>query len=282
MKVNLAKILQAADQAGVAVPAFNTPTFENLYAAIEVAEELGLPVIVEHAQVHESITPLRYIGPAMVALAEQARVPVCVHLDHGTSEDHIKAALDLGFSSVMFDGSSLPLEENIERTRAVVALARQYDAGVEAELGVMGGGGLESTDANPDFYTDPVVAQTFVQATNITALAASFGTVHGFYASEPKLDYDRLAQLRDLTGVPIVMHGGSGLSQVEYETVIRHGVRKINYYSYAAKAAYDACARRIQEQPAGALFDQLAVVASEALKEDYRKIFEIFNLKLVK
>lgn len=278
MLVNLQEILDIAEQENYGIAAFNVPTFENLAAAIKVSEKYNKPIIIQHAQVHEDAMPLELIGPAMVALAKQASTPICVHLDHGEDINHIEKALKLGFTSVMIDGSSLPFEENVKITKEVVELAKQYNAGVEAEIGMMGGdeGSKEgASDFSEEFYTDPQEAGEFVKATSITGLAASFGTVHGFYASEPKLDYDRLEEIAKETQLPIVMHGGSGLTEAEYKKVIELGVRKINYYSYSAKTGLDAAINTINTKNPQ-LYHEVVVDVIDAITEDYSKIIEIF------
>lgn len=278
MLINLQEILEIAENKNYGIAAFNVPTFENLVAAITVSEKYNKPIIIQHAQVHEEVMPLKMIGPAMVALAKNAKTPICVHLDHGENVEYIQQALELGFTSVMIDGSALPFEDNVKITNEVVKLAKNYNAGVEAEIGMMGGD--EGTKKNEpefseEFYTDPAQAAEFVKETNITSLAASFGTVHGFYASEPKLDYERLKEIADKTSAPIVMHGGSGLSENEYKQVIELGVRKINYYSYSAKAALDAAKNTISHKNPS-LYHEVVVDVVEKIVDDYSKIVEIF------
>lgn len=278
MLVNLEKILQIAEDNQYAIAAFNTPTFENMVAALNVAEKLQVPVILQHAEVHESIISLDKIGPTLVTLAERASVPICVHIDHGASMEFIQKGLDMGFTSVMYDGSTLPYEENVANSKKVVALAKTYGASVEAELGVMIADEDEDkqqTEGNPDLFTDPALAEDFVAKTGITALAAVFGTVHGFYTEEPNLDYDRIRQIHDKTNIPVVMHGGSGLSETEYRQAIQSGVRKINYYSYSAKAALDATTDLIKNGHPK-LFDEVVVSAIDAIEADYEKVMKVF------
>lgn len=277
MLINLKEILKIAEEKKCAIAAFNTPTFENLVAAISIAEELNVPIIVQHAQVHEEVMPLNYIGPAMVELAKRSTVPICVHLDHGEDYDHIKRALDIGFTSVMYDGSILPLEENIANTKNVVKLANKYDAGVEAELGVMSGSELSSEEQEDDIslYTDPELAESFVRETNITALAASFGTVHGLYRKKPKLDINRIKDIVTRTKIPVVMHGGSGLSNNDYEATIMAGVRKINYYSYASIVAFDSTKNLVNTED-DLMYHDVSSNSIEVIKNNYRKVLKVF------
>jgi len=278
MLVNLQEVLSYAEQRNCAIGAFNTPNFECIMAVIDNAERLNIPVIIEHAQVHEGVMPLETIGPAMVYMAKKARVPVCVHLDHGESLDYIAQALELGFSSAMYDGSKLPYEENLANTLKAVAMVRKYNAGIEAELGVMTGAegtlgaGHEGREA---MYTDPALAESFVKATGIDALAASFGTVHGFYTAKPQLDFDRIEEIKRRTGVPVVMHGGSGLSREDYTEAIRRGVRKINYYSYMSKAALMEVRKQI-DKPDVQYYHDIANIAVKAMQEDAKIAMRIF------
>ena len=221
MIVSLSDILKTAEAEQIAVGAFNTPNLESLFAIIKGAEELNKPVIIMHAQVHEEmgLCKLFDMAPLMVFTADRASVPVCVHLDHGTDLGYLNRALELGFSSVMYDGSELTLEQNLANTAIAVKMASRYGASVEAEIGSMGAreageGGGES------IYTDPQTAKTFVEKTGVDALACAFGTAHGIYLETPKLDFERLEKIHELIDVPIVMHGGSGVSREDYLKVI--------------------------------------------------------------
>lgn len=278
MLVNLKEILLIAEEKNHAIAAFNVPTFENLVAAIKVSEKYNVPIIIQHAQVHEQVMPLEFIGPAMVALARNSKTPICVHLDHGEDIEYIEKALKFGFTSVMYDGSSLSIEDNIKNTNIVCEIANKYNAGVEAEVGIMGGEEGEKVIDNyfaESFYTDPNQAEEFINRTEITALASSFGTVHGFYANEPNLDYDRLKEIASRTKIPIVMHGGSGLRENEYKKVIELGVRKINYYSYSAKIGLEAATETIQSK-SPELYHEVMEQVIDAIELDYEKVVNIF------
>lgn len=253
MLVTLREILELCEVKKCAVGSFNTPNLESIMAVISAAEELGVPVIIQHAQVHEEMMPLATIGPIMLELARQAKVPVAVHIDHGETVEYIYRALDMGFTSVMYDGSTLPFEENVANTKLVVSLAKKRGASVEAEIGSMGkretGMGSAGAAAGRDpekIYTDPDQAKLFVDLTGIDALACSFGTTHGVYISEPRLDFSVVEKVREKTHVPVVMHGGSGVSDEDIRTAIRKGVRKINYYTYMALAGGKTVAQKFQ------------------------------------
>ena len=272
MLVTLKEILEIANQKNIAIGSFNTPNLTSLQAVIGAAEELNLPVIVMHAQVHEEmgLCKMNEIAPIMLMLAKNASVPVCVHLDHGTDLDYVERGLKLGFTSVMYDGSALSEDENTQNTIKAVEMAKETGASVEAEIGSMGaregtGGGDSS------IYTDPDAAVRFVNATGIDALACAFGTAHGFYKDEPKLDFERLSKIHSMVSVPIVMHGGSGVSEKDYREVISRGVRKVNYYTYMAKAGGAAISGKQYDQLHDALRD-----AENAMREDVKRAMKVF------
>ena len=271
MLTGLKETLDYAESHSCAIAAVNTPTFEALTATLRVAERLNVPVILAHAQSHEAISPITEIGPAMVTLARRASVPCVVHVDHGEDLDYIRTGLELGFTSVMLDGSRLAFQENIDLTRQAVEIAAEFGAGVEGELGVMTGnenGNPDQGIADESLYTDPAAAHEFFERTGVTCLAASFGTVHGLYHREPRLDFDLIAALRHSAGVPIVMHGGSGLSDQEYRHCIAQGVRKINYYTYSATAGLEAAKQMLADNPDLFTFTELAATARHGIGED--------------
>ena len=273
MLVNLTEILKIAEEKKIAIGAFNTPNMTSARAIIGAAEELGQPVIIMHAQVHEEmgLCAMDEVAPMMLGFAKKAKVPVCVHLDHGTDLDYVKRGLELGFTSVMYDGSVLPKEENIANTKIAVELAKEKGASVEAEIGSMGareGGGVDGSS----IYTDPEEAAEFVAATGIDALACAFGTAHGFYKDTPKLDFERLSKIYSNIDVPIVMHGGSGVSEEDYREVIKRGVRKVNYYTYMAKEGGEAISGKTYSQLHDALID-----AQKAMQENVKKAITVFS-----
>ena len=237
MLVNLKEILKIAEEDKSAIGMFNATGFDSLQAVVGAAEELNKPVIIAHAEVHNVYNDISMVGPAMVAVAQNAKVPVCVHLDHGTSLDMIYKALRLGFTSVMIDASALPYEENLALTQRITEASHAMNVSVEAELGRLvtgeAGSGAEMKNAKAeDFYTRPDEAEAFCKATGIDALAIAFGTAHGFYTAQPKLDFDVVKNVAAATGLPLVMHGGSGVSEEGFRKAIENGIRKINYYSF--------------------------------------------------
>lgn len=280
MLASMKEVLAWAERKGCAAAAFDTPNLELLLAAIGVAEARREPVIIQHAQLHEHETPIDLIGPIMVMCAEKASVPVCVMLDHGEDMEYVKRAVGLGFTAIMYDGSRDPFDENVRVTREVTDLCHGRGIDVEAEIGfTTGHEGLENSDDDREnVYTDPDDAVRFVELTGIDALAASVGTVHGFYKAAPKLDFDRIAELRRRCGVPLVMHGGSGLSAEDTRRAIECGIRKINYFSYMSNAGVRAVEALIAESHPK-YFHSLANAAAEAMQADAEAAMELFSMK---
>lgn len=275
MLVNLVEILKLAEEKKCAVGAFNTPNWECILAVIDAAEKLNVPVIISHAQLHEEVSPLAKIGPIMVEAAKRAKVPVCVHLDHCETLDYMAQALEIGFTGVMYDGSTLPYEENLENTKKAVAMAKNYSCGVEAELGVLASREGGADNASGPVYTDPDEAVAFCRETGIDALAPSFGTAHGIYKAKPVLDLDRVKVISEKTGLPLVMHGGSGVSPEDYRTGIANGLRKINYYSYMSKAGTQAVKELLAKEDV-TFFHDLALAAQKAMEADAEKSMRVF------
>ncbi|MBQ7826493.1 MAG: class II fructose-bisphosphate aldolase [Clostridia bacterium] len=280
MLVNLKELMIYAQQRGIAIGGFNGPTLESARAAVEAAQALNMPLILQHAPVHEPFISLELAGKIMLALAEMATVPVCVHLDHGDSADTVMRAIRTGYTSVMYDASGKPFEQNLNETREIVKLAHAVNVSVEAELGNMphnfrGELGEYSPEA---FYTVPQDAAQFAQETGVDALAISFGTVHGVYKAKPKLNFDIIRQVREESGgLPLVMHGGSGLSDEDYRTAIACGIRKINYYTYEALAGGRGIYDAVAQYPQGLYFHDAAMAATKAMREDVLRILRIFG-----
>ena len=284
MLVTLKEILQIAEEKKIAIGAFNCPNLEALEAILSAAEELRLPVILQFAECHEPWIALSLIGPIMVDAAKKASVPVCVHLDHGETLSYLEKALSIGFTGIMYDGSTLPYEENTENTKKAVEMAKKTDASVEAELGSMGrreSGAGEKTGEEDEtkIYTDPALAARFVKETGIDALACSFGTTHGIYLKKPKLDFDVVRNVRrETSDIPIVMHGGSGVSAENFQKSIEAGVRKINYFTYMDKAGGLAAESYLKGLKEGepVFFSSISMAAREAMKEDVKNAMKVF------
>ncbi|HDR7417829.1 class II fructose-bisphosphate aldolase [Bacillus cereus] len=225
--VQMKDILIKANQENYGVGAFSVANMEMVMGAIQAAEELRSPLILQIAEVRLNHSPIHMIGPLMVAAAKKATVPVAVHFDHGMTFEKIKETLEIGFSSVMFDGSHYPLEENIQKTKEIVELARQYGATIEAEIGRVGG----SEDGSEDIemlLTSTTEAKRFAEETDVDALAVAIGNAHGMYNGDPDLRLDRLQEINGIVDIPLVLHGGSGISPEDFKQCIQHGVRKIN------------------------------------------------------
>ncbi len=225
--VTMKEIVAEADRAGYGVGSFNVVSMQTIMGAIKAAEDTQSPIILQAAEVRLKHSPLHLLGPMMITAAQQARVPVAVHLDHGSKLETIKEALSMGFTSVMYDGSHLPIEQNIKNTLAVMQLAKDYGASTEGEIGRVGG----SEDSSKDIemvITQVKDARSFYQQTGVDALAVAIGNVHGIYKNEPKLQFQRLEEIKKAVGIPLVLHGGSGLTCSDFRKCIQYGIKKIN------------------------------------------------------
>ncbi len=293
MLVSLTKVMEDAVKGGYAVGAFNVCNLESAMAIIQAAEETGKGVILNYAEVHSPLIKMELIAPIMLDFAKKATVPVCVHLDHGASIESCIKAIQLGFTSVMIDASGNNYEANIAETAEVVRLAHSVGVTVEAELGHIfssnigvGEGSAEAITADnckdvEDVYTNPDMAKDFVERTGVDALAIAFGTSHGIYTKKPVLDLDRITAIKEKIDIPFVMHGGSGLSKEEFQTAIRNGVRKINYYTYMTLAGGKAVKEALDEKKAeeNIFFHDIPLIAIEAMKQDVINAIQIFSLQ---
>ncbi len=276
MLVNLKEILKYAEDNKCAIGMFNATGLDSIKAIIEAAEELNTPVIIAHAEVHNIYNDISLIGPIMLDVAKRAKVKVCVHLDHGTSLEMIKKAIDIGFTSIMIDASSLEFEENIKLTKKVVSMCHPLNISVEGEIGRIKS--LDDTNDNEYYYTKASEAEIFVKETGIDALAIAFGTQHGFYKEKPELKIDVIKNVKKVVNIPLVMHGGSGLSEEQFKKCIDAGIRKINYYSYMSKAGYDAAKKVIESNKTNYMHD-VEYASYKAMKKDLLKTIKIFNNK---
>lgn len=283
MLVNLRDMCAIAEQNNMAIAQFDTPSLEAVRAALDAAEDLGYPVMLAHAEGHEPFVPLDVIGPVMVELAERSSALVCVHLDHCENLSYMRRALELGFNGVMYDGSYLPYEQNVENSQYAAEMCSGFDAGLECELGSMGsreagqraeGGTAEESGA---IYTDPKQAMNFIASTGLDALACSFGTVHGLYKGKPNLNFDVLKAIRAQRKIPLVMHGGSGVSDEDYVKSINAGIRKINYYTYGVLYAGDAVKKIVKESGEKPVYwHDMTMAAYDALLADFKSTMKVF------
>jgi len=223
------ELLEKAEQGGYAVGAFNCNNMEIVQAIVAAAEAENAPVIIQASQGAIKYAGLEYIVGLVGVAAKNARIPVALHLDHGTSFNQVVQCIRYGFTSVMIDGSKLPLEENIALTRKVVEIAKAVGVSTEAELGKIGGTEDDISVLEKEaMLTDPEEAKIFVEQTGVDSLAIAIGTAHGQYKFDPELDFDRLARVRRLVNIPIVLHGSSGVPDKDIQKAIALGVRKVN------------------------------------------------------
>lgn len=242
MLVNMRELLADAQKGNYAVGSFSVANMEMVLGVLKAAQELNAPVILQIAEVRLKQSPLELIGPLMVAAAKNAKTPVAVHFDHGKTGKMIGMALELGFTSVMFDGSHLPLEENIEETKKIVSMAKKYSAAVEAEIGCVGG----SEDGSEDIAincTKPDDAVRFAAETEVDALAVAIGNAHGNYKSTPKLRFDILEECARRVSAPLVLHGGTGISEEDFIRCANTGIKKINI----ATATFDSVEKSVRD-----------------------------------
>ena len=225
--VKMKDLLKRAEEKNIGCGAFSVGNMEMVKGAIRAAEELNTPIILQIAEVRLKNSPLHLMGPMMVQAAKEAKVDVAVHLDHGLTFETVDKALELGFTSVMLDASTLPFEENIAQVKTVVEKARKYGATVEAELGLVGG----SEDGSCDHgirCTDPDDAVVYARETGIDALAVAIGNAHGNYPVAPTLAFDVLEKIHEKVDIPLVLHGGSGITDKDFQRAISLGIRKVN------------------------------------------------------
>ena len=242
------KMLLDAQKRGYAVGAFNCENMEMVKAIIAAAEELRAPVMLQTTPSTIRYASLDMFAAMVAAEAKAATVPVCLHLDHGSSFELAMQAMSAGYTSVMIDGSKLPFEENIAVSKKVADVAAAVGIPCEAELGKVGGK-EDDLVADADTNTDPAEAQAFVERTGITSLAVAIGTAHGFYVGTPVLDVERLSQIRARVDIPLVLHGASGLTDADVRECVSRGICKVNFATELRKAFTDACRQVALEDP---------------------------------
>ena len=294
MLVSLKELMEDAEKGGYAVGAFNVSNLESLMAIMQAAEETGRGVILNYAEVHAPFLSMEQAALIMLDAAKKAKVPVCVHLDHGSSMESCIQAIRLGFTSVMLDASAEDYETNVRETKEIVRLAHSVGVTVEAELGHIFSSDmglaespkeaetLESFDSAEDVYTDPATAKDFVERTGVDVLAIAFGTTHGIYTKKPKLDLERITKIKEAVDIPFVMHGGSGLSKEEFQTAIRNGIRKINYYTYMTLAGGRAVKEALDQKSPdeNIFFHDIPMIAMEAMKENVKEAIQVFGMEV--
>ena len=277
--VTMREVLSDASEKGYAVGSFNAIDVNLLRGLIAAAEQESSPIIINLGQGQFRLTPPEIIAPVMVQMARAASVPVVIHLDHGKDVETCVRALRLGFSSVMYDGSAHSFEDNLRNTNDVVRIARHFGASVEAEIGKVGNtetGDEEVVAAvespiEEDQLTDPAQAKAFAENSEIDALAVAFGTAHGIYRGEPKLDFQRLETIYQQVSVPLVMHGGSGLDDSIYGEAIACGVRKINYFTNMSHDVGVQCLQ-VLNKGGEAFYHDTVLTAIDATREHAARI----------
>lgn len=273
--VKMKDLLRRAEEKNIGCGAFSVGNMEMVRGAIRAAEELDTPIILQIAEVRLKNSPLHLMGPMMVQAAKEAKVDVAVHLDHGLTFETVDKALELGFTSVMLDASTLPFEENIARVKVVVEKARKYGATVEAELGLVGG----SEDGSCDHgirCTDPDDAVVYARETGIDALAVAIGNAHGNYPVAPTLAFDVLEKIHEKVDIPLVLHGGSGITDKDFQKAISLGIRKVNIAT-ASFNSLTAHVEKYMESTDKHNFFDLNEAMAQGTYENVKKHILVFN-----
>lgn len=268
------EVLLRAQERRQAVGAFNVGSLEMLLGAVQAAEAAETPIILQIAEKRLGHSPLHLMGPMMVSAARSSRVEMAVQLDHGGDLGIIRQALEMGFTGIMYDGSSLPLAENIANTRQVAALCAPYGASVEAEIGSLGGS--EGGPEGQCVYSDPAAARELVAQTGCDALAVAIGNAHGHYKGKPRLNFEVLTRIHSDLDLPLVLHGGTGIPDEDFRRAITLGVRKINI----ATANFDALtlgAKEYLERAETPNYFGLNEAMVAGVYDNVRRHIEVFN-----
>ena len=276
MLVTLSEILKDANERHYAVGAFNCLSQENVMGALEAAEELRSPIILQLAEVQFPEAPMEMMAPLYLEAAKRSSVPVCVHLDHGQSLETCVRAIRLGFTSVMFDGAALPFAENVAASREVTRIAKAAGVDVEAELGKVGNSGVDTADV----FTDVDEAVRFVGSTGIDALAVAIGNLHGHYVHTPQLNIQRLIEIHEACDrLPLVLHGGSGTSEADFKACIHNGICKINVATAIQRGIMKRMNERLAQNPDEGYIPlkQVMIDASREVVTEHMLLFESNN-----
>ncbi len=271
MLVNLDYVLKKAQKEKYAVGLFNTTDTDMLEAAISAAEELNSPIIIGTAEVLLPYGQLKLIAPSVISAAKRAKVPVVVHFDHGLTFDRCLEALQLGFSSIMYDGSTHDYQTNITNTKEIVKIAHSFGATVEGEIGHVGQASNQD-NLSTDMYTTAQEAKDYYEQTGVDALAVAIGSAHGVYKSKPQLSIERLKEISNATQVPLVLHGGSGLSDDDFKNSIANGIAKMNIFTDLCLAGDKAMKEGVEKN--------LGYLETRKLKVEYIKQAVMQKIKL--
>ncbi|MBQ8765463.1 MAG: class II aldolase [Clostridia bacterium] len=273
--VPMKKLLENAEKNNIAVGAFSVGNMEMVMGAVAAAEELNMPIILQIAECRLKNSPLELMGPMMISAAKNSKVDIAVHLDHGLKIETVEKALKMGFTSVMFDGSTLPLEENIKAVKKVRQMADEYGATVEAELGVVGGNEGDGA-AHEILCTDPNDAKLFCDETGVDALAVAIGNAHGNYPVLPNLRFDVLDDINKIVDTPLVLHGGTGITDEMFQQAIMLGVRKVNIatasFDNLARYAHNYCGTKEK-----ANYFELSAQMAEGVYENVKRHIKVFS-----
>ena len=280
MLVNMNEVLRPAKKNRYAVGLFNAVNLELARGIINAAEALRAPVIMGTAEILLPYGPLDEVSYYLIPMAKKASVPVVVHLDHGLTYDTCIKALELGFSSIMYDCSTDSYEDNVRKVKEMADIAHSYGATIEGELGHVGDneGSAEGSDhlADPSkFFTDPKLAKDFVDKTGVDALAIAVGNAHGAYKLPPKLDFERIKTIANTVDVPLVLHGGSGLTDNDFRQAIKDGISKVNIFTDINVAAVEAEFKKFQSMDKGLI--DLIPAAVEAVKQETMNKLKLFS-----
>ena len=283
MLVNLAQLLTPASDNTYAIAAFDVVNVEYASAIVRAAELENSPVIIMVFEGYFRYFNMELLVPALLKIGAQAKVPVVVHLDHATSVDTVAKAINAGCTSIMIDGSSSKYEENVAKTREVVQMCKGINVSVEAEIGNVGGNEaigqaiLISSKADEKYYTNVDQAVQFARDTHVDALAVSVGNVHGLYKGEPKLDFERIEKIASHVGIPLVLHGGSGISDDDFQNAIKKGMRKINVNTALILAAGSRLKSIVEGNRQLLNFPELLYLTYEAVSEEARHFMRVFG-----
>lgn len=280
MLVNMNEVLYDAKKGRYAVGLFNAVNLELARGIIAAAEQTGSPVIMGTAEVLFPYGPLEEVSYYLLPMAKKAKVPVVIHLDHGLKKETCLKALELGFTSIMYDCSTDSYDENVRKVREMADIAHSFGATIEGELGHVGDneGSAEGSSHLTDpskFFTDPKMAKDYVQKTGVDALAIAVGNAHGAYKLPPKLDFDRIRTIAKTVDVPLVLHGGSGLTDNDFKQAIKEGISKVNIFTDINVAAVKAEFSRFTDMNKGII--DLIPAAVEAIKQESMKKMELFG-----
>jgi fructose-bisphosphate aldolase class II len=279
--VSLKEILEPAREQKYAVGNFNVLSIQMIKAVIDAAEEEKSPAILAFGDAHSDRISFDIIFPLMVKIAKKAKVPVTVHLDHGKSFSSVISALRYGASGIMYDGSSLSYEKNVQNTREICKIAHALGISVEAEIGH-----VAMEEGNPDgdaqieddlIYTNPEEAVSFIEETHVDALAISIGTAHGICLEKPKLDFDLLQEINRLSEVPLVLHGGSGVSDNDFKKAIKNGISKINFFSRTSNAVAEAVKQKLNNINGEVYYQDIDPVVYKTYKENVKEKIRVFG-----